>query len=538
MIILLSFLGGCSLNKVKLAKGSDQLIRYNLSLEPKSIDPAFSTGVEENIVVANAFEGLLRLDENQNPVPGVAEKYEVSKDGLKYTFHLRKNALWWDGRKVTAEDFNYAWKRVLNPDTASGFASKLYCIKNGEAYNNRKTTTENLGIRVIDSRTLEITLEKVVEYFPSLVASPICSPLRKDVVDKSIDGWTTKSETYVCNGPFKMEQWTKMDSINFVKNDKYWNEKNIKLNRLEYKLIGDSKEYFSAFNAGKLDFIQKPPTSEIPNLIKSGSAKIYPYLSVNCIMVNFSDNAVKLDGKAAIALKDVKVRWALALAINRKDIAADFTSSVKKLATAFVPKGINQDKLGTDFGKKDYFKPEGDVAQAKKLLAEAGYPEGKGFPTITYNYETDEDSKNIAETIKDMWKKNLGINIKLKSVEKKVFTKNIVSKGYVLSNSTYFGDYTDPMTFLDMLTSVHKNNYVSYNNSNFDGKMDAANKEVDGAKRMKLLHEGEDILMTDMPIIPVYFGANLVCGKDYVKGVKVTSLGIVLFDKAYVTLKQ
>jgi oligopeptide transport system substrate-binding protein len=358
------------------------------------------------------------------------------------------------------------------------------------------------------------------------------------VVLKNPEDWAKKPETFICNGPFKMEQWKSISNISFVKNARYWDKKNIKLSRIEYKLIQEPAEYFSDFTAGQLDFISSPPTSEIPNLIKNSAVKVYPYLGVNCLLINISDNVSKLDSRAVAALKDVKVRQALSLAINRQDIDSNMIAGVKKPAVAFVPKGISEDATGKDFRIKGYFKEEGDVTEAKKLLAEAGYPGGKGFPTLTYNYEANEDSKNVAEVIQNMWKKNLGINIKLKSTESKVFTKNITSKGYILSNRSFIGEYVDPMTFLDTWTVANKNNYINYNSSNYEVKVDAAKKELDLKKRMKLLHESEDILMADMSVIPLYFYTNLGCGKEYVKNVQVTSLGIVLFDKAYISLKQ
>lgn len=517
-------------------KKADQIIRYNLGADPKTLDPALNAAVDGATVLSNAFEGLMKLDDKDQPIPGVAEKHEVSKDGLEYTFYLRKDAKWSDGQPVKAGDFEYAWKRALNPDIAAEYAYQLYYLKNGEKYNTKEAKVEDVGVKATDDYTLKVTLEYPTIYFLSLMAFPTYFPVRKDIVEKAPTDWATKVDTYISNGPFKMSEWKPKDTITFVKNENYWNAKTVKLEKLEYKLIDDATASLSAFKTGQFDIIEAPPTQEIPTLVKEGIAKISPSLSTYFYCVNLSDNAEKIDANAAKVLKDPRVRKALTYAINRKDIVENITKAEQIPAVSFVPKGIKEsgDK---DFQGKEYYKGEGDVEAAKKLLAEAGYPDGKGFPKITLTFNTNQGHQNIAQAVQDMWRKNLGIEIELKNEEWKVFQESRNNKNYIIARHGWTGDYSDPMTFLDMWTSNSGNNDAGYKNPEYDKAIDAARRELDPAKRMKLLHDAEDILMNDMPIIPVYYYTSVVCEKDYVKGVRKSPLGFVFFDKAYVEKK-
>lgn len=533
VLMLSSVFTGCGATKQTTGK-TEQVLRYNLGAEPKTVDPGITDTTEGLTVAGNTFEGLLRLDDKDNPVAGVAEKWEISKDGLTYTFHLRKNAKWSDGKTVTANDFKYGWERALDPKTGSEYAYQLYYIKNGKEFNSEKGKAEDLGIKVIDDYTLEVTLEYPTSYFLSLTTFPTYSPIRKDIVEKDPTGWFLKSDTYVCNGPFKLTSWKSKDSMEFVKNTNYWNSNSIKLDKLEFKLLDQPTSYLSAFKAGQLDLIDSPPAQETPSLIKQGVAKAYPYLGTTYIALNLSSKASSISPEAAKALSNVKVRKALALAINRKQLVQTVTKGGQKPAAAFVSSGVPEDKSGKDFRNKNYFKPEGDITEAKKLLAEAGYPDGKGFPKLTYLFNTSDDNKSIAEAIQDMWSKNLGITVDLQTMEKKVFMQTRDDKNYLTSRAIWIADYNDPMTFLDVYVSGGGDNITGYNNPEYDKYVQAGKLETDPAKRMALLHKAEDTLMDDMPIIPLFFSVSVCCTKDYVKNVHKSAIGMTLFDHTYI----
>ncbi|SHJ32006.1 oligopeptide transport system substrate-binding protein [Clostridium cavendishii DSM 21758] len=525
---------GCGKAEEKKAAGP-KILRYNLGAEPKTIDPGLNNSVEGGTVDVNAFEGLINVDENNKVTEGVAEKWEISKDGLVYKFNLRKDAKWSDGKPVTAKDFQYAWLRALDPKTASEYATQLYYLKNGEAYNNSenpdwkgsKAKKEDVGIKVIDDNTLEVTLENPTAYFLSLLSFPTYMPIRQDMVEKDKEGWTRKSETYVSNGAFKLKEWKAKDSINFEKNTNYWNAKAIKLDGIEYKVIDTETSSLAGFNSGQIDATDFLPADEKQNLIKSGDAVLSPYLGTYYYSLNISPNAEKMDPNAKV-LKDVKVRKALNLAINRKEIVENITKAGEVPATTFVPKGI-VDSTKNEFKNKDYYKGEGDVAEAKKLLAEAGFPDGKGFPKLEVIYNNGQGHQNVAQAIQDMYKKNLGIDISLRNVERKVQLDNLNKKEYVMARSSWIADYNDPMTFLDLFLIKNGNNNSGYYKPEYDKLINAAKAEIDPAKRTAILHEAEDMIMNDMPIIPVYYYTNVTAIKKNVKNIEKSPLGFVYF---------
>lgn len=544
-----SLLSGCGAKTAQettpeAAAKVPQVITFNLGAEPKTIDPALSTAIDSGDVIGNAFEGLMALDNKDLPIPGMADKYEMSKDGLVYTFHIRAGAVWSDGKPVVAGDFEYAWKRVLNPATASEYSYQLFYLKNGQGYNesqlpaDKKTagvksaTIDEVGVKATDDSTLVVTLENPTSYFLSLTAFQTYMPVRKDVADGNTS-WATKPETYITNGAFKMKEWLPKDVMTFVKNDKYWNASAIKLDTINYKMIEDATAALSAFKADQMDMIQTPPQSEIPGLVADGSCVITPNLGTYYYVANLTPEAVKINPEAAKAIQNPKVRKALSLAINREDIVTNVSKGGQTPATSFVPKGIPEPD-GKDFASKEYYPAKGDIAKAKALLAEAGYPDGKGFPKMTFLYNTGAGHQNIAAAVQDMWKTNLGIDIELKNQEWKVFLTTRNDKQFILARDGWLADYTDPMTFLDLLASSSGNNDAGYNNPAYDAKILDAKKELDPTKRMAMLHEAEDIIMNEDVVIPIYFYTNTIVTKPTVKGVRTSALGQHWFQGAYV----
>lgn len=532
----LTFVGslfvGCGSSKNSAGSNDKTTIKVNIGADPRTIDPGLNNSVEGAQVICNAFEGLTNLDKDEKIVPGVAEKWDVSSDGLTYTFHLRKDAKWSDGKGVTAKDFEYAWKRALAPKTASQYAYQLFYLKNGEAYNEGKAKEDQVGVTAKDDYTLVATLQDPTPYFLSLTAFPTYDPVRKDVVEKNPTAWATKPDTYISNGPYKMVEYKAKDSLNFEKNPNYWDNKDIKIDRIEFKTLENESSYYAAFKTGDLDLIDKPPATETPNLLKNGTAKAYPYLGIYYYDINVSPQAKDINPDAAKALSDVKVRKALALAIDRTSITQKVTKSGEVPAGSFVPKGTG-DSNGKEFTDKEYLPKTADVAQAKKLLAEAGYPDGKGFPQLEILYNTMQGHQNIAQAIQDMWKKNLGINVTLKNVERKVHLTQLQNHQFLLGRDGWIADYNDAMTFLDIFTTGNGNNMTGYSNANFDKFISQAKAEPDKAKRATLMHQAEDQLMTDFPIIPIYYYTEVVCMNPKLKDVHISNLGFFIFRDAH-----
>lgn len=500
--------------EVQMAK--EQVIKYNLGADPETLDPAKATGAPEHTVMNALFEGLTRYDKDGKIGPGMAEKWEISEDGTKYTFHLR-DAKWSNGETVTARDFEYAWLRALDPKTASDYAYQLYYLKNGEEYNSGKITDPaQVGVKAIDDKTLEVTLKAPAPQFLGLTAFATLYPVNKKAVEADPEAWFKKAETLVTNGPFKFKSWTPKQQVVVEKNENYWDAQAVKLNQVVFTMVESADTELTMFKTGQIDIANNPPTQELDNLKKDGSLKIGPQLTTYFYRFNVTRKP----------LDNPKVRKALALAIDREAIVKNVTKAGQTPADGFVPVGFPDAAPGEDFRKvggslvKTF-----DVEEARKLLAEAGYPEGKGFPELTILYNTSENHQKIALAIQEMWKKNLGINVKLVNQEWKVYLKSQSNLDYDISRSGWGADYLDPMTFMDMFVTNGGNNNTGWSNAQYDELIKKANLEADPAKRMQYMHDAEKILMDEMPIAPIYFYTHPYLMKDNLKDVVVPSFG-------------
>ena len=506
---------------------SGRKLIYNLGEDPETIDPTLNTSSGAGSIIENAFEGLMRLDENEKAVPGVAEKMDISDDQLVYTFTLRKDAKWTDGEPVTAKDFEYSWIRALTKETASEYAYQLFYIKNAENFYEGKATREELGIEVVDDHTLKVTLEAPTAYFAELTAFTTYFPLREDIVSANPEGWATETETYVSNGPFKLTQWDMKDQLIFEKNENYWNKDEVKLPGVVFKLVTDQNTAYASLKSGDFDMVDTVPPAE-----KEGLVTIYPNLATYMLVLNVGKQDT-LSADVKKALSNPKVRKALSLAIDRKGIVENVTKSGQIPAYSFVPKGILNDK-GEEFANKEYYDANvANIEEAKKLLAEAGYPNGEGLPTLEFMYNTEGDHSLIAQAVQQDWAK-IGVKVELANQEWKVFLNSRQQGQYQIARHGWSGDYVDPMTFLDLWVTGGGNNDAGYSNPEYDKIVAAAKKEADQTKRWELMRQAEDMIMEDMPIIPLYYYTKVKGAKPEVKGVRVSALGHVFFDKAYI----
>ncbi len=529
----MSVFAGCG--KSGGAAESGRNLIYNLGADPETIDPTLNTASDAGTIIENAFEGLMRLDENEKAVPGVAEKMDVSDDKLEYTFHLRKNAKWSDGEPVTAKDFEFSWIRALTKETAAEYSYQLYYIKNAEKFYNGQATREELGIEVVDDHTIKVTLEAPTAYFPELTAFTTYFPEREDIVTADPEGWATNPETYVSNGPFKLVQWDLKDQLVFEKNKEYWNAKEIKLPGLVFKLVTDENTAYASLKSGEFDMVDTVPAAEIAAGKEEGLVTIYPNLATYMLVFNVGKQST-LPEDVKKVLSNVKVRKALAIAIDRKAITDNVTKSGQIPAYSFVPKGILNDK-GEDFADREYYDAnKANIEEAKKLLAEAGYPNGEGLPTLEFMYNTEGAHKLVAQAIQQDWAK-IGVNVELTNQEWKVFLNTRQQGGYEIARHGWSGDYVDPMTFLDLWVTGGGNNDAGYSNPEYDKLVNDAKKEADLEKRWDIMKKAEDMVMADMPIIPLYYYTKVKGAKPEVKGVRVSTLGHVFFDKAYIEEK-
>ena len=555
-VFLVSFFGGLSV--VPSAKAVAQEVTYNLGTEPATIDPALSQGIPEANILLQVFDGLTRIDNKNMPQPAIAKSWTISKDRKTYLFTLR-NAYWTNGTPVTAYDFEYAWKRALTPELAAAYAYQLYYIYGGQAFNtsiksgtkyyvqavdakgNPLTKKEggkdvpvpnmkkeidpskNVGVKALNATTLKVYLESPTVYFLNLTAFPTLMPVCKAVVSKN-SKWASDPTNFVTNGPFKLTQWSHNDKITFVKNPTYWDKDKVKLTKITYLIVEDESTALSMYQSGQLDAAAYVPLSELPKLVASGDAQIFPSLATCYFTVNVTKKP----------FNDVRVRKALLLAIDRKGITQSITKGGEVPALAFVPYGMPDALPGKDFRTLggSYFK-DNNIATAKALLAQAGYPNGKGFPAFTLLFNTSDLHKSIAEAVQQMWKKNLGITCSLGSEEWGVYLADEASLNYDVVRRSPTADYMDPNTFLELFVTGNGRNMTGYSNKAYDALIAKEKATVDPKARMTVLHAAEKILMTDMPIAPVYFYTNPMLLSKHIKNFYESALGIVDWKNVY-----
>lgn len=507
-LLLVGLVAGCGSSNA--GKSAEKTLRMVSGAEPETLDPRKATGGAEMNVLRQIFEGLCTHDAKGEIVPGVAERWDISPDGLKYTFYLRENAKWSNGDPVTAQDFEYAWKTALSPELGSRYAEQLYCLKNAEAYNNKKAAADQVGVKAINGRTLEVTLERPTPYFLSLVTFWTYYPVHQKTVEAN-DKWNTDPKTIISNGPFKMAGWTHNSKIQLVKNEHYWHKEVVKSEKVELVLTENNKTALDMFESNQVDVVAaQPPNGEIPRLLKANLIKTMPYPTT----VYYFFNVTKAP------FDNPKVRKALSLALNRGMFSGAVLKAGEKPALAFVPFALPDAKPGEEFRTAggDLFK-DNDVETAKKLLAEAGYPDGKGLPKITLLYFTNDNAKAMAEVAQEMWKKNLGVNVELANQEWKVYMKTCEQGDFQLAFMSWTSDFYDPMGVLEIGMTGNGNNFTRWSNAEYDRLLKEAQFTIDPVARMRLMHAAEKVLIEDMPVIPLYFDNRKILEKPNAKGV-------------------
>ena len=468
--------------------------------DPETIDPALNSAVDGGNMLLHSHECLLIVDQDGKLQPGQAESYEVSEDGLTWTFHLREGLKWSDGSDLTANDFVYSWKRVCDPMVAAPYAETVLGMVKGyeDAIGGN---LDALAVTAPDDLTLVVELNAPCSYFGSLAAFATLSPVQQATVEANGDAWATAPETYISNGPFYMTEWVPGSHITFSKNPYYWNADAIKLDRLKFVLMEDSNAAYSAYQTGEVLMIKDVPTEEIPSLEGNSDFYVDPIIGTYYVSLNIQrapfDNA--------------DVRKALSLAIDREYVAGTLMQGTYSAASNFMGPGwIDTD--GTEFmanakGGNPYIDTtnfDANLEEAKQLLADAGYPDGEGFPTITYTTNDAGYHKVVAEYLQQAWAE-LGIDLQVNIVEWSSFTPMRRNGEYDAARNGWVGDYSDPSNMLDLLYSTNGNNDGKFNNAEYDAAMDISRTTLDAAERSKALHTAEDILMEEAGCIPIAY---------------------------------
>jgi oligopeptide transport system substrate-binding protein len=503
-------LGLTSVVSITGPAAAETVIHRGNGAEPESLDPHKLTGVPEANILYDLSEGLLALSASAEPAPGVAERWDISDDGTTYTFHLRQNAKWSNGDPVTAEDFVYSLRRAVDPATASDYAPILTVIKNADPIiaGEEKDLTK-LGVEAVDPQTLKITLNASTPYFLGLLTHSISYPVHKATVEKFGDQWTRPGNS-VTNGAYIMQEWVPQSRIVVAKNPNYWDAANVKIDKVIWYPTEDVAEELKRFRAGELDVTASMPSDQIKfakaNLKKN--LHITPYLGTYYYVINLTKEPLG---------KDVKLRQALAMALNREVLVEKITQAGELPAYSWVPPGIpGYEPAQLPFGKMDQKQRN---AEAKKLFEEAGY--GPNNPLkLELLYNTNENHRKIAIAVANMWKQALGaVDVALTNQEWKVYLDTRDKKAFEIARAAWIGDYADASNFLDLfLSSAGERNDAGYNNPKFDDLMAQAAKEANAEKRQQLLHQAEEVFLADLPLIPIYHYTNKYLVSDRVDG--------------------
>ena len=515
LIAIALVVSGCGKRATRVAQGNkDQVLHVGNYAEPVDLDPHVVSALPEYHLMKALFEGLTTADpKDLRPVPGVAERWEASPDGLVYTFHLRANARWSDGEPVTAEDFVQSYERILNPAIASPYADMLYVLAGAQEYNaGALKDFSKVGVKALDPKTLQVTLRGPTPHFLIMLNHHSWYPVPLRIIDQHGSRYDkgnrwTRPGNIVSNGPFRLKDWRVLDEVVVVKNEKYWDAGKVRLKEIHFRPIESADAEERAFRAGQLHLTFWAPTSKLDALraAQPSYLRIDPYYASGYYAIN-----VDAKKQTNPALLDVRVRRALSQAVDRESLVKNVTRADQTPAYAFVPSGGG----GYESRDKLSFDPEG----ARRLLAEAGYPGGSGVPKISILINTSELHRSIAEAIQQMWKRELGIEVEIVNQEAKVWLSSFFNLDYQVCRAGWTADYVDPSTFFDLMRAQTGNNRTGYANPAYDKLVIDSLSAPDPSARVKLLQEAEGILLRDLPVIPLYFNTNFYLIQPSVKG--------------------
>jgi oligopeptide transport system substrate-binding protein len=509
-VALVALHAGCGKRETRVQYGTrHKILHLTRGGEPQELDPQIVIGQTENYIVLALFEGLVVEDPRDlHPIPGVAERWETSPDSLTYTFFLRRNARWSNGWPVTARDFLASYQRILTPSIASQYAYMLYVVKNAEAYNTGKLTNfTEVGFQAPDDYTLRITLGSPTPYFLSLINHMSWFPVHVPTIAQYGDPFNrstvwTRPGRIVGNGPFVLTDWKVNYQVVMKKSPTYWDATNVHLQEIHFYAMENQDAEERAFRAGQLHVNFILPSTKIDRYQREHSKllQIVPHLATYFYRFNVTKPP----------LRDRRVREALNIAIDRESLVRNVTRGGQLPASSVVPPGTagytSRTALSTN------------LARARQLLREAGFPEGQGFPPIQILYNTMEDHRLIAEAIQQMWKNNLGIDARLVNEEWKVYLDSMHQLKYDVARGGWVGDYVDPNTFLDCFVTDGGNNDTGWSNAEYDRLIKEAAHTRDPAERYEIFHRAEAILMTELPILPIYYYTRVYVQRPELRG--------------------
>lgn len=516
---------GCARRDTPVEAGiREQVLHLGNGDEPRDLDPHVVVSFNDFNIVLALFEGLAGIDERTSqPIPALAERWETSADGLVWRFHLRHGAHWSNGDALTAQDFVFGIHRALSPQLASEYAYVLYPLKNAKAFNaGRGTDFSQVGVRATNDFTLEFTLERPAPYLAAAATLPAWFPVHRASIEKlgRFDDravpWT-RPENMVCNGPFTLKEWSPGNRVVVGRNPNYWDARHVRLNRMIFYPIQNASTQEAAFRAGQLHLTSDVPLSKIAAYRRDNPAvlRIDPFLDTAFLRFNVK----------RVPFNDSRVRQALARALDRTALARDVILGGQQPAHCLTP----PDTAGYTARAAI---PD-DFEAARRLLAEAGYPGGRGFPKVEIQFATLELNQRLLEAVQQMWRRELGLEVTLANKEQRVWLNDERQFNYDISYAHWIGDYVDPSTYLELFTSDGGNNSTGWANADYDRLVRTAGAEVDQNRRYELYQQAEAILMDETPIAPIFFGTRVFLCHPAVRNWQPALLGIHQYKNVY-----
>ena len=511
LLKLILFLGliNCGCEKSQIS--GEKTLRLTLDAEPPSLDSVFATDMTSISVIGNLMEGLARFDKNLEPIPAMAESWKVSSKGMVITFYLREDAFWSDGKPVTASDFEYSWKRLLSPLTASQYAYFLFEVKNAFEYNSGKHKNANrVGIKALAPKILQVKLKRPVSYFPSIVTFTATFPQRRDIVEQHGDHWTDP-EFLIVNGPFTLIERKHEYKLTLRANPRYYGGKQF-LDRVIFYIVEEANTALALYETGQTD-LTNLPLEAVP------SYRDHPeYVSFEQFNVNYYGFNVH-----KVPFDNVLIRQAFAHSIERSRLPKVLQGGQQPMAS-WVPKGM--------FGHSPTIGAHFNPVKARSLLSKAGYPKGRGLPKITIVYNSNINNRLVAEFLQAQWKQHLGVETELDSMEWKVFLNRLKIDPPQLFRGNWVADFPDPETFMNLFVSTNGNNRSHWDNQRYDQLITRAAVESDPELRRILYDEAQVILTeSETAIIPLFSSTKNQLVKPYVKGYRPSPMGSIDLKK-------
>lgn len=507
---LMLLASSCAKRETAVERGNrEQVLHRGIGSEVGDLDPQLAANIAEGDIASALFEGLVVEDPvDLHPVPGVAESWESSPDQLSYVFHLRANARWSDGTPVTAQDFVASWRRILTPSLGASNADLLYLLQGAEGFHKGLTKDfGQVGVTALDAHTLRVRLEHPAPYFLSLLTNPAWLPVPLSVVTahgspvERGNPWA-RAASMVGNGPFRLKSWEPNRRIIVEKSEAYWDAAHVRLQGIQFYPIESMDAEERAFRSGQLHITYVMPFAKVdayrhdaPQFLRTD-----PYLNTYFFRLNLRRPP----------FGDERVRRALSQAVDRTAIVEKLLHGGQRAATAITPPGLG-----------GYVPPAGlptDFDAARRLLVAAGFPGGKGLPQIELLYNTSDNHRTIAEAVQEMWRRELGIEVRLVNQEFKGVLNERRTGNYQILLSDWVGDYLDPVTFLDLWRTDSGNNHTGWSNPAYDNLLFAAARTVDPAERLRLLQQAEGLMLSAAPIIPLYYNTHVFLLQPSVKG--------------------